>query len=198
MIPGGQSPAGGGPQLEASQQMKRILRAVRKNRFTIAILGAAGLILAAGVATLIPDLYEAKTLVVLRERELIDDSNLLKALRDKPLAQKEQTLAEELKSFAWILAHDFVLRARKNWIGRSDGEYQEFHKRQLASAEQVVDKKKKAVQEAQRNLETFDNLNDVSFILDENSDAKLKAELQLKVHDLQGEIKKQEREIASF
>lgn len=97
-IPGLEGQAG-----DATRQLRRLLRAAKEDRFRILLLGAVGMILGGFVATLLPTLYESKTLLLLRERELIDDSRLLRSIQDKPLVQKEQTLEQELKSFSWIV-----------------------------------------------------------------------------------------------
>ncbi|MCC7172869.1 MAG: hypothetical protein IT459_20640 [Planctomycetes bacterium] len=96
-----------GPEVDAGAQVKRLLAAAGRNRLRILLLGLFGLAMGALIATFVPDLYESRTLLLLRQRELIDDSRLLRAISEKPLIQKEQTLENELLSFQWI--HD-VLR----------------------------------------------------------------------------------------
>lgn len=87
---------------DSGKQLKRIFRAAKEHRFRLIVLSAIGMILGGFVATLIPDLYESKTLLLLRERKLIEDSHLMQAIAEKPLAQKEQTLEQELRSYMWI------------------------------------------------------------------------------------------------
>ncbi|MFG0319033.1 MAG: hypothetical protein ACF8XB_17305 [Planctomycetota bacterium JB042] len=99
-------------EADSGKQLKRILRAAKEHRFRLIVFSAIGMILGGFVATLVPDLYESKTLLLLRERRLIDDSSLMKAIEEKPLAQKEQTLEQELRSYAWIVE---VLK-RVEWI----------------------------------------------------------------------------------
>lgn len=90
------------PDIDPGAQLKKILRGAREKRFLLLMLAAVGLILGAFIATLVPDLFESKTLLLVRERQLVDNSNLIKAIEDKSLAQKEQTLAQELRSFVWV------------------------------------------------------------------------------------------------
>lgn len=96
------SGGGAGLDLDAGKQIKRVLKAALDHRFRIAILGSLGLILGGAVSTFVPDLYESQTTMLVRERALIDDSRLMKAIEDKPLDQKEQTLEAELLSFMWV------------------------------------------------------------------------------------------------
>ncbi len=90
-------------EASAGEQLRRLLRAARENRYRIVMFAAVGMILGGMIATVVPDLYESKTLLLLRDHQLIDDSKMIKAIQDKPLAQKEQTLMSELRSFRWIL-----------------------------------------------------------------------------------------------
>ncbi len=84
------------------EQIRRLLRAARENRFRIILLGAIGMIVGAGIATLVPDLYESKTLLVLREWNLVEESRLLASIQNQPLGVKEDVLKEELTSFDWV------------------------------------------------------------------------------------------------
>lgn len=88
--------------IDAGAQIRRLLAAARRNRFRLVLFAAFGLVVGAAVATVVPDRYESQTRLIIRERELIDDSRLLRSIQEKPLVQKEATLAAELKSFAWI------------------------------------------------------------------------------------------------
>jgi hypothetical protein len=99
-------PSSVAPEVDAGAQVKRLLAAARKHRLRILLLSMLGLVLGALVATFVPDLYESRTLLLLRQRELIDDSRLLRAISEKPLIQKEETLENELLSFQWI--HDVL------------------------------------------------------------------------------------------
>jgi hypothetical protein len=106
-------PRGGGfsAEVDSSAQLRRLLKAARASGGRLVLFGSIGLILGAFVATLLPDLYESRTLLLLREREMIDDSSLLRAIEDKPLTVKEAALAEELRSFLFI---NSVLR-KSDW-----------------------------------------------------------------------------------
>ncbi|MBI4880111.1 MAG: hypothetical protein HY812_10710 [Planctomycetes bacterium] len=103
------------------EQIRRLLRAARDNRFRIILLGAIGMIVGAGVATIVPDLYESETKLVLREWNLVEETRLLASIQDQPLAVKEDVLREELTSFEWI--HDVLEKVE--WIefaeARGDG-----------------------------------------------------------------------------
>lgn len=103
---------GGEADLGGGEQLKKILRAARDARLRLVLWGAFGLILGTGVASMMPDLYECQTLMLVRERQLIDDSTLLNSLKDKPLVQKEATLAQELRSYNWI--YDVLEKAE--WV----------------------------------------------------------------------------------
>ena len=92
-----------GQEQDAGKQIRRILRAAKENRFRLIVLSAVGMILGGFIGTMIPDIYESRTLLLLRERKLVDESRLIRAIEDKPLAQKEQTLEQELRSFSWIV-----------------------------------------------------------------------------------------------
>jgi len=102
----------GGQDQEAADQIRRLIKAAREKRFRMVMFAAVFAILGGIVAAFIPDLYEARTKLLLRESKLIDDSVLLKAIQDKTLAQKERTLAQELTSFSWV---DDVLK-QVEWV----------------------------------------------------------------------------------
>lgn len=90
--------------IDPGAQLKKVARGAREKRFLLMMLTTVGLILGAFVATLIPDLYESRTLLLVRERQLIQNSSIVRAIEDKSLKQKEQTLSQELKSFVWVKA----------------------------------------------------------------------------------------------
>ncbi len=93
--------AGGAP--DTGFQLKRFLLAASRGKFRIFVFSVCGLILGAFVASLIPQLYRSRTLLLVRERQLVDDSRLVKAIAEKPLAQKEAVLSEEIKGFKFVL-----------------------------------------------------------------------------------------------
>jgi len=88
--------------IDPGAQLKKVARGAKEKRFLLLMLTTVGLILGAFVATLVPDLYESKSLLLVRERQLIQNSSIIRAIEDKSLAQKEQTLAQELRSFVWV------------------------------------------------------------------------------------------------
>ena len=87
---------------EAAEQLKRLLRAAQSHRFRMFLMAALFAIIGVAAAILIPDVYESRTLLLLRESKLVDDSVLMEAIQDKSLSQKEKTLRQELMSFKWI------------------------------------------------------------------------------------------------
>lgn len=88
---------------DASAQIRRFGRAVKQSRFRLFLFTTIGVLLGALIGSLVPDLFEARALLLVRERELIENSTLLRAIReDKTLAQREQTLAQELRSYRWV------------------------------------------------------------------------------------------------
>ncbi|MFH0946771.1 MAG: hypothetical protein V2A76_16375, partial [Planctomycetota bacterium] len=87
---------------EAAEQLKRLLKAAKSHRYRMFLMAALFAIIGVVAALLIPDLYESRTLLLLRESKLVDDSILLEAIQDKSLAQKERTLSQELMSFTWV------------------------------------------------------------------------------------------------
>lgn len=89
-------------EIDAGAQIKRVLRAASASRLKLFLFAMSGLIVGGGIATVVPDLYQSKTLLLVRERQLIEDSALLRSIEDKPLAVKEQTLEQELKSFIFV------------------------------------------------------------------------------------------------
>ena len=87
---------------EAAEQVKRLLRAAQSHRYRMFLMASLFAIIGVAAALLVPDLYESRTLLLLRESKLVDDSILLEAIQDKSLAQKERTLSQELVSFSWV------------------------------------------------------------------------------------------------
>lgn len=260
-------------ELDAGAQIKRIGKALKRSGGKFALYGAVGLILGAFVASIIPDLYQSKTLVLLRERQLVEDSSLLRAIADKPLVVKEQTLEEEFKSYLFIdrvleragwkpyqdikrrlqspqnyvkgdgdkggraldnvrkvaqddqqelieqvrenkhfsvavrdtasgellvsltfkwfdsrMARDFVLEARKYWVGKRDEEYKRYYRKQLDEAEHSLEERRQEYESAVTNLEQYERQEEVSFLNEENTDAKLKTELAVQISNVEANI----------
>lgn len=264
-------PRGGSPiDLDAGAQIKRIGKAIQRSGPKLALYGAVGLILGTFVASIVPELYQSKTLILLRERQLVEDSSLLRAIEDKPLVVKEQTLEEEFKSYLFIdrvleragwksyqdikrrlqspenfvkgdadksgramenirkvaqddqqelieqvredkhfgvavrdtasgellvsltfkwfdarLAKDFVLEARKYWVGKRDEEYKRYYRKQLDDAERSLEERRREYEAAVTNLEQYERQEEVSFLNEENTDAKLMTELALQISNVE-------------
>jgi hypothetical protein len=267
-------PRGGSPlELDAGAQLKRILKAIRRSGPKLALYGAVGLILGTFVASIVPELYQSKTLILLRERQLVEDSALLRAIEDKPLVVKEQTLEEEFKSYLFIdrvleragwkiyqdikrrlqspenyvkgdadksgramdnirklaqdaqqelieqvredkhfgvavrdtasgellvsltfkwfdarMAKDFVLEARKYWVGKRDDEYKRYYRKQLDDAERSLEERRREYEAAVTNLEQYERQEEVSFLNEENTDAKLQTELAMQISNVEAAI----------
>ncbi len=97
------NPGGAAPGPEGGVQIRRLLLAAERGRFKIFISTLVGLILGAFVSALIPDQFRSRTLLLVRERPLFEDSRLIKAISEKPLVQKEATLAEEIRGFKNVI-----------------------------------------------------------------------------------------------
>lgn len=112
-------PRGGGigaGEVDAGAQLKRMAKAAKAAFGRVVMASMVGLILGSFVAAIFPENFESKTIITLRERALVEDAAILRAIEDKPLAVKEQTLGEEFKAYTFI---DAVLE-RAGWEDYKD------------------------------------------------------------------------------
>ncbi len=143
----------GSGEVDAGAQLKRIVAAARSSVGKLFVYSVVGLILGTFVASILPELYESRTLVLLRERQLVEDSAILRAIEDKPLQVKEQTLEEEFKSYGFI---DRVLE-RAGWKEYQDIKHrmakpEEFVKGDSVAAARAIEKIRKQAQDDQQKL----------------------------------------------
>jgi uncharacterized protein involved in exopolysaccharide biosynthesis len=96
-------------------------------------------------------------------------------------AAGELLVSLSLKWFDPKSARDFVLEARRYWVSKRDEEYKRYYRNQLDDAEKSLEQRRREYETALTNLEQFERQNDVSFLNEENTDAKLMSDLKIQL-----------------
>lgn len=89
--------------INIQEQVQRYLRVLGEKWYFIAVVTIIALLIGFSLAQLWPATYEASTLFVLRETNLISDSDLEKSLKKMKVGVKSKILAREIRSRSRIM-----------------------------------------------------------------------------------------------
>ncbi|MEW6745596.1 MAG: hypothetical protein AB1486_22830 [Planctomycetota bacterium] len=89
-------------QLGSFLDVKRFLLVLRQKLFPILFVGATAALGGVALASFWPEQFQSKTVLLLKERKLIDNSDFMRSTQPVPLLVRQAVLQQELRARKWV------------------------------------------------------------------------------------------------